>query len=136
MGYKVNIEPDEDAFMLMVPSLNNAYTVGDTPEEALFNARDLLDTVLAVRMKEGQDLGKPVSAKVEGCVYPSPLIAIKAFLYVTMKENGVTKADLGRLLDTHYMQVDRLLDPRHKSHIDQLSAAFAVLGKKLVIGIE
>jgi len=34
------------------------------------------------------------------------------------------------------MQVDRLLEMTHGSKLEQLEAAFAVLGKRLVVGIE
>jgi antitoxin HicB len=53
-----------------------------------------------------------------------------------MREAGVGKADLARRLNWHMPQVNRVLDLRHASRIDQLEAALAALGKKLVLEIE
>jgi len=64
------------------------------------------------------------------------LSAAKLALYEAMREAGVRKADLARRLDWHMPQVDRLLDLRHASRMDQLETALAVLGKKLVLEIE
>jgi antitoxin HicB len=38
-------------------------------------------------------------------------------------------------LNCHLPQVDRLLDLRHASRLDQLEAAFRVLGKRLTLEI-
>jgi antitoxin HicB len=47
----------------------------------------------------------------------------------------VRKADLARRLGCHMRQVDRLLDLRHASRLDQIEAAFAALHKRVVIEI-
>jgi antitoxin HicB len=47
----------------------------------------------------------------------------------------VGKAELARRLNCHLPQVDRLLDLGHGSRLDQLEAAFRVLGKQLGIQI-
>jgi antitoxin HicB len=52
-----------------------------------------------------------------------------------MREAGLRKADLARRLGWHVPQVDRLLDLRHASRIDQIEAALAALGKRLVIAV-
>ena len=53
-----------------------------------------------------------------------------------MRAAGVKKTGLARRLSWHRPQVDRLLDLRHASRMDQLEAALAALGKKLVLEIE
>jgi antitoxin HicB len=47
----------------------------------------------------------------------------------------VGKAEHARWLNCHLPQVDRLLDLRHASRLDQLEAAFRTLGKQLSIEI-
>jgi antitoxin HicB len=48
----------------------------------------------------------------------------------------VRNAELARRLGQHLPQVDRLLDLRHVSRMDQLEGAFAALGKRIVISIK
>jgi antitoxin HicB len=64
------------------------------------------------------------------------LVEAKIRLYGAMRAAKVSKAELGRRLHWHQPQVDRLLAMRHGSKIDQLEAAFAALGKRLVLTIE
>jgi antitoxin HicB len=52
-----------------------------------------------------------------------------------MRTARVSKAELGRRLNCHMPQVDRLLDLRHASRLDQLEAAFHALGKQLSIQV-
>jgi antitoxin HicB len=53
-----------------------------------------------------------------------------------MRANRVGKAELARRLNCHLPQVDRLLDLLHASRLDQLEAAFRVLGKRLAVEIQ
>jgi antitoxin HicB len=61
---------------------------------------------------------------------------MKLSIYQAMLAQRVSKAELSRRLKCHMPQVDRLLDLRHVSRLDQLEAAFRALGKRLVIQVE
>ncbi len=52
-----------------------------------------------------------------------------------MRAAKIGKAQLARRLNCHLPEVDRLLDLRHASRLDQLEAAFRALGKQLSIRI-
>jgi hypothetical protein len=52
-----------------------------------------------------------------------------------MRQRQVGKAELAKRLDWHLPQVDRVLNVRHGSQLDQLEAAFGALGKKLVLRV-
>jgi antitoxin HicB len=52
-----------------------------------------------------------------------------------MRAAGVRKTELGRRLGLHLQQVDRLLDLRHSSKLDQVEAALRALGKMITIEI-
>lgn len=56
--------------------------------------------------------------------------------YREMLAVDMRKAELARRLGWHKPQVDRLLDLRHDSRLDQIERAFAVLGKRVRIAIE
>jgi antitoxin HicB len=65
----------------------------------------------------------------------SVLTAAKVELYNAMIEQNLRKSDLGRLLGWSPAQVDRLFNLRHASRLDQIEAAFRVLGKRLEIEV-
>ena len=56
-------------------------------------------------------------------------------LYSELRAAGVKKIDLARRLKCSPSQVDRLLDITHHSRLDQIEAAFAAIGKELIIDI-
>jgi antitoxin HicB len=65
----------------------------------------------------------------------SPLATLKFQIYRLMKSKRIRKADLARKLGWHMPQVDRLLDIRHASKLDQIEAAARVLGKEVRVGL-
>jgi antitoxin HicB len=56
-------------------------------------------------------------------------------LYTAMLAAKVGKAEMARRLNCHLPQIDRLLDLRHASRLDQLEAAFRALGKQISVEI-
>jgi antitoxin HicB len=64
-----------------------------------------------------------------------PLATAKVALYEAMRKAGMSKAELARRLGMHGPQVDRLLDLRHASRLDQLERALRLFGKRLVIEV-
>jgi antitoxin HicB len=63
------------------------------------------------------------------------LTETKPALYTVMRAAKVSKSELARRLNWHVPQVDCRLDLRHASRLDQLEAAFRVLGKCLSVEI-
>jgi len=52
-----------------------------------------------------------------------------------MRAGGINKSELARRLNRHLPQVDRLLDLRHDSRLDQLENAFRAIGKQLTVAV-
>lgn len=50
-----------------------------------------------------------------------------------MREQQVGKYCLGKKLDWHLPQVDRLIDFRHQSKLEQIEQALDKLGRRLVV---
>jgi antitoxin HicB len=83
-----------------------------------------------------RDIPKPSAGKRGFKMVTLPaLTEAKLALYSAMRANRIGKAELARRLNCHLPQVDRLLDLMHSSRLDQLEAAFRVLGKRLDIQI-
>ena len=73
--------------------------------------------------------------KGEKIIVLPALSEAKVTLYQAMRDAKVRKSELARRLGWHMPQVDRLLDLRHHSRLDQLEAAFAALDKRLTVRV-
>lgn len=134
MLYPVNLSKDDNGSVLVTfPDVPDAVTFGDTREEALERAIDALLTVFDAYMKERRDIPDPSSAHGRPVVAVPALEAAKLKLYQSMRAGRVNKSELAKRLDWHLPQVDRVLKIHHGSQIDQLEAAFAAVGKRLIV---
>jgi antitoxin HicB len=82
-----------------------------------------------------EGIPRPSIVKGRNFVELPALTEAKIHLYRTMRTLGVGKAELARRLGCHLPQVDRLLDLRHASRLDQLEQAFRALGRQLSISV-
>ena len=106
-------------------------------EESLHNAADALEEAIAGRINRGDTVPRPGPVKTRQRRVPVPAqIAVKAALYMAVKDAGIKNTELARRLGADEKEVRRLLDPHHRSKLPRLEAALEVLGRKLVIGIE
>ena len=133
--YPVNLIKEDDVVRVLFPDWNNTETFGSTSEEALTMAKDLLETMASSAVEGGREIPTPSATKGRPMVGLSIISAAKAGLYLTMKQAGLSKAELARRLGWHPPQVQRLMDLRHNSRMDQLEQAISVLGKQLFVEI-
>jgi antitoxin HicB len=133
--YPVTLERDEDTILVSFLDIPQAHTFGNTEGEALARAVAALETAIAALMSDRKSIPRPSPARGRQTVALPPLSAAKIGLYRAMRAGRVSKAELGRRLKWHAPQVDRLLDLRHASRLDQLDQALRAIGKRLVIGV-
>jgi antitoxin HicB len=134
LAYPVNLERDTNGTLLVTfPEFAEAVTFGEDESDALLRAVDALETALAARIDDREDIPLPSPAAGRPCAVLLALSAAKVLLYRAMREAGVCKADLARRLGWHSPQIDRLLDLNHASRPDQIEAALAALGKRLLV---
>jgi len=132
-------EPDREkgGFVVTFPDLKWGVTQGETEEDAMAMAADALEMVVRDYIERGEPL--PWPSKVRGRKYRAirlPAIqSAKAELYMAFKEWGIRKAELARRLGIPKTTVDRLFDFGNHTRLDQIEAAFAVLGKRLVFEV-
>ena len=137
MEYSVTLtQDDNDTVLVTFPDVEGAVTFGDTIEEALTRAPEALATILEAYIKDRRPIPPPSARRTKYRVTVPALVEVKIRLYEAMRAAKVGKAELGRRLDWHLPQVDRLLAMTHGSKLEQLEAAFGALGKRLVVGVE
>lgn len=132
-AYPVTLESTDEGVLVSFPDIPEALTSGPDREEALAEAADCLLAALGGYIQERRPL--PVASPARGrTVIPLPaLISAKLALYQTMLEQRVTNVDLARRLGTVEGTIRRLLDVDHRSHIGQVEAALATLGRSLLV---
>lgn len=126
----------EGGFTVTFPDIPEAITEGDTREEALFHAADVLTLCLDERIESGDVL--PTAKTVKGGVWVEPSAAIQAAVSVrtVRQDQGRTLAELARSLGTSWAAAQKLESPRANPTIKQLERTAAALGKRLVLSIE
>ena len=136
LRYRVKLSRDtNDTILVVVPDVPGACTFGEDREEALLRAVDAIETVFMAYIADRRDIPPSTTSKRGDFVTLPALTESKLALYTAMRTAKVGKAELARRLNWHLPQVDRLLDLRHASRLDQLEAAFRVLGKCLSVEI-
>jgi antitoxin HicB len=136
LRYPVELHKDKDGITVMFPDMPYGVTCGETTEEALANAVDCLEEIIASLMKDKKSIPKPSHAHKRPTITLSPTFSAKVLLYKALREKHITKAELARRLHWKSPQVDRLFDTHHSSQLSQLVIAAAALGKIFVMGIE
>ncbi|MCH7929574.1 MAG: type II toxin-antitoxin system HicB family antitoxin [Proteobacteria bacterium] len=136
-SYPVDLTPQDDGSVLVTfPDVRGAVTDGDTEAEALFEATDCLVAALGGYIELRRDIPAPSRPRRgQPVVTVPPLVAAKLALYRAMRGSGLTRVALGKRLGISEGAVRRLLDLDHRSHIGQVEAALAVLGKRLVVEV-
>lgn len=131
-AFPVDLEEEKKGLWTAVmPDVPSAYTQGEDRAASLRHAVDALEGALGLLMERGDDIPAPSPARGRPIVVPSTRAALKLHIYEAMRRRKLRKADLARLLGMRPSLVDRLLDVRHNSTIDQLDAALKALGVRI-----
>jgi antitoxin HicB len=138
--YKVTLEPDDnDTLLVTCRDLPGVVTFGETRDAAIRHAGDAIETWIAGLIADGLPVPRPkVYSRLkqnEALVAISALSTLKIELYWAMQEAKITRAELMRRLKWTRESVDRLFRLDHASRLDQLDAAFHVLGRKIDVSI-
>lgn len=137
LAFSIELTRDDNGtFLVTCPDLPEVTTFGEDEEDAKLRALDAIEEAVAGRIADREEI--PVPSPTEGRVEVMlpVLVALKVHLHQIMVASGVRKADLARKLDVHAPQVDRLLNIRHASRLDQMEAAFRALGHRIDLHVE
>ena len=136
--YPAILTPEEEGgFSVRFVDLSEAITQGEDVKDALGEAEDCLEEAIANRIAMGLAIPKP--SPVKKGYYPVLLpaqMAAKAALFVAIRAAKISKVELARRLHCDEKEVRRLLDPRHPSKLQRIESALAVVGQRLVVGLQ
>jgi antitoxin HicB len=132
--YPYIVQAQDGGFFIQFVDLEEAFTEGETLEEAAFNAAEVLTGLLAYRLEKGESLPEPSPA--DGRPVASPNAAVQSALLLREARGDRPLSDLARALETSWAAAQRLEDPKHWPSLKQLDRAARVLGKRLVLSLE
>lgn len=136
MEYQVKMKRDAGEFLVTCPDLPEFATVGATEQEALREALDGIETTLQAYMQDRRPIPAPSERRrgTIGVRLPAQAV-MKLGIYEALLERRHRKADLARMLNLHLPQVDRMLDLRHNTKLEQLEKALDALGRQLEVRV-
>lgn len=136
MDYPATLGRDDDGRVVVrFPDLPDTHAVGEYEADGFLRAREALTEALGAVIRDRLEVPKPSSGPGLPRVTVSLIVEMKVRLYEVMREAHVTRAGLARLLRCHRPQVDRLLDVRHGSKVDQIELAAAALGVRFLVDV-
>lgn len=134
--YPVILEPQEPkGFFVRFPDMDDTFTEGDTEEEAIRHASDVLTAMLGWRIDNGHPIPNP-SRNVDGALYVVPDAKVQAAILLRQARGARPMAEIARAMDTSWSSAKRLENPRHWPSLKQLEKAATTMGKKLVLSFD
>lgn len=135
--YPVQLDREEDGgYVVTLPDIGYGATQGDTLEEALLQAEDMLEEAVLGMIAHNEEVPAPSPASGRPVVRLPALTAAKLEVYRAMRQAGVDAAQLAERLGWPPKKVVHILDGYHAVRLEQLEAALAALGRRLVVTTE
>jgi antitoxin HicB len=136
--YPARLTPDrtDGGYVVTFRDIPEAVTQGDTREEGFVEAAGAIQAAIEGRIMD--DLEIPAASpprRGERMIAVPIQTALKAALYLELKESGVSRTELARRLAIDEKEARRMLDPRHPSKADRLERALAVLGRQAEVRV-
>lgn len=132
MRYPINLSPDTGGFVVTFPDIPEAMTQGDSYEEALEMAKDVLESSLDFYFEDERKVPLPTKLKKgQPYIELSPSLWAKVLLLNEMLSQRIRPADLAKRLNIKPQEVTRLMNIKHSTKIDAIGQAFTAMGKTL-----
>ncbi len=122
-------------YFVRFPDIKEAVTQGDTVEEALLNASEVLTLALDHRLGRAREIPPPSIPSTRSYLV-APDAKTQAAILVRLSRGDRSVADLARALGTSWPAVARLEDPRHSPTLRNLERTAAALGQRLIVSFE
>lgn len=127
---KFTRDKKDGGYVVTFRDIPEAITQGDTVEQCLEEAAGALQAALQGRIMDGLDIPVPSKPKRGERLFAVPVqTALKAALYLTTRERGISRVELARRLRIDEKEARRMLDPHHATKAERLQQALAVLGR-------
>lgn len=134
--YPATITPAvPDGYLVEFLDLEEAFSEGQTIEEAFANGSEVLTAIIEARIDHGDEVPPP-SAAPHGSYLIAPDAKTQAAMLLRLARGKKSLSELARALQTSWPSAQRLEDPHHWSSLKQVEKAAGILGRKLVLRLE
>jgi antitoxin HicB len=135
--YTLTLKIDENGTVIaQALDVPEPITVGRDAAAATARAEDALVAALRAYLDDSRAIPRPSRSKRRQlCAVLPPQVVAKLAIYQAMRDAGLSQVALAEKLGCDPCQVPGLLDLDHRSRVDQLEAALAALGKRLVLEV-
>lgn len=130
--YAVRLTPEkrDGGYVVTCRDLPELITQGESTQHALEEATDALEESIAARIDDGREIPLPTPKKRgERTVSVPPSMALKAAVYLAVRDAGISNSELARRLHLDEKEARRILDPHHPTKLPRIEAALAALGR-------
>jgi antitoxin HicB len=135
--YPASFEPQPGGgFSVLFPDVPEAITEGDSFDEAMLHAQEVVSLCLRGRIEDGQPIPLPTRAEGKAIHFVAPDAQAQSAALLRLARAGRPLSELARALDTSWAAAQRLEDPHHWPSLKQLDRAAKVLGRRLVLSFE
>jgi antitoxin HicB len=135
--YPVQLDPEEDGgYVVTLPDIGYGATQGDTLDEALFQAEDMLEEAILGMIAHNEEVPAPSPAHGRSVARLPALTAAKLELYRAMRQAGLDGAQLAERLGWPAKKVAHIFDGYHVVRLEQLETALSALGRRFVVTSE
>jgi len=138
LKYPALIHKDPDGLWLEFPGLENVFTQGDTMDELIRNAEDVLSLYIGDLFDDGKEIPKPLKIDGENILYVAllPDTAIPVMLREARKNMNLTQSDVAERVGKTYQAYQRLENAgKCNIRIKTLEKIARALGKKIEINL-
>ncbi len=134
LTYGATLSHEDDGIVVTFRDLDNVITEGDTEEEAVFNAQEALDGVLASMTEHGDEIPSPSGIEDgEVGIAVSPEVAAPVLLHSLRTEQHKSLSDVAKTLGKSYQAVQRMERQGSNLTLKSLKMAAAALGATVEI---
>lgn len=120
----------DGGYLVAFRDVPETITQADSLAQCVEEAAGALQAAIEGRIMDGLDI--PVASRAkrgERLVAVPVQTALKAALYLAMREHGITRVELARRLRIDEKEARRMLDPHHATKAESLEHALALLGR-------
>ncbi|MBA2652307.1 MAG: type II toxin-antitoxin system HicB family antitoxin [Tatlockia sp.] len=127
LTYGAKIESDGDGYLVTFRDIENAFTGGETLEEAIFNAQEVLDLMLLDRLEKDEAIPLPSPFKKgEVAIAASPEVTAPALLHIMRTFNHRSMVDVAKAMGVSYQSYQRMESGKNLTMKSLKKAALAL----------
>jgi antitoxin HicB len=127
-------EAPEGGFVVTFRDIPEAITQGDSEDEAMEMAEDVLLSSMEFYLEARRAVPAPSAAQPgERLVHLPASVAAKVLLLNEQLAQGVSNAELARRMGTRPQEVQRITNLAHATKIDTIDRALRALGRELTL---